>query len=177
MVQIRNTIPTALALMLSRMRPLARRKKEKQATALNLPASGQMPITVLSRIWLTSQRLSLQSILCWMCWPSIVFLHQKICLWLCARTRSRQPSASWIVLRLPTTIKNTAAWQVADISGTQQDPAKRSPLSRRHVWHHSCLILIRCCLWLTVRTWTTRPWRSMTALKKVLPTAILLPEF
>ena len=30
-------------------------------------------------------------------------------------------------------------------------------ISRQHGWHHNCLTLIRCCLWLTVRIWTTRP--------------------
>ena len=36
---------------------------------------------------------------------------------------------------------------------------------------------LRFCLWLTVRTWTTRPLRNMTALRKVLPTETRVPLF
>ena len=53
-------------------------------------------------------------------------------------------------------IKNTVMMQVVAIYGIQQVRAKRLHHLKPHDWLHSCLMSIRCCLWLTVKISTTR---------------------
>ena len=146
--------------------------RPRPVIVLSLPASGQMPTTEWFLIWLILQRLFSQSIRFWISLRSIAFLHLRICWWSCVRTRSRLRSGFSIVSKLPIIIRSTAVSRVVVTSGIPQVPARRWLRSRRQDWHRNCLILTRYCLWLTAKIWTTRPWKNMTVLKKVRPTAI-----